>query len=59
MRKNGKGIKIENIYALSNCLIGNIKYDYRVIMKNKKEIKLKHCVGKKLFKLYNEYHEVE
>ena len=48
MRSNGKGIYERDIDYISYTELGKLKYDYRVTLKNGKEIKLKRKVGKKL-----------
>ena len=54
MRSSGKGIYERDIDCISYTELGKLKYDYRVILKNGKEIKLKRKVGKKLMELMSD-----
>lgn len=48
MRSNGKGIYEKDIETISYSEIGKFKFDFRVQLKNGKEIKLKRSIGKLL-----------
>ena len=50
MRSNGKGIYDKDIESVSYVNIGKLKYDFRVQLKNGKEIKVKRNIGKLLLK---------
>jgi hypothetical protein len=56
MRSNGKGIIVDDIYSMSASLIGKFRFDIRVTLKDKTEIKLRRRVGLKLWKLYDKFH---
>ena len=48
MRSNGKGIYEKDIDCVSYVEIGKYKYDFRAIMKDGSEIKLKRKIGRYL-----------
>ena len=51
MRSNGKGIYEKDIDVLSYVRIGKLKYNFKVIKKNGKEIKLKRKIGLSLLNI--------
>jgi len=57
MKSNGKGIYMHEIDYIAYLEIGKIKFDFRLILKNGNEIKVRRRFGLKVLDLLNESEE--